>query len=65
MLYGSTLDLHPGRELQSIISQLEQLCAADENATSNTPVATRRKMEDQVQRLKMLKVHYPLKYSVY
>lgn len=55
VLYGSTLDLHPGKELQSIISQLELLCAADESANSNAPVATRRKVEAQVQRLKMLK----------
>lgn len=56
ILYGSTLDLHPGKELQSIISQLELLCAADEDATCNTPLGTRRKVEAQVQRLKMLKV---------
>lgn len=55
VLYGSTLDLHPGKELQSIIAQLEQLCAADETASSNTPIATRREVEAQVQRLKMLK----------
>ncbi|KAJ1524400.1 hypothetical protein ONE63_010900 [Megalurothrips usitatus] len=55
VLYGSTLDLHPGKELQSIISQLEQLCAADEDVSSNTPMGTRSKVEAQVQRLKMLK----------